>query len=300
MANKNLTPIIISVIIHVAIIGILVWNFNWFDSEQQSTQYVDAPVQAKLVTAPVRPKPDANKPKPRPQPPKEQPKEQPKEEPNKEAEQQKQLEREQEIAREKEIEKQQEAEKLKQQEQKRLELEKQKQEQQKKEQLEKEKQEKERLAEEKRKQEEAEKKRKAEEDRKRKEREEAERKRQQEIKRLEQEMAAQEDEFFEAELDSVRQGQILSEVEKIKILIAAKIIRNWDLPAHEGRCVIKIKTAPGGVVLDTQAISGDSEYCRTGEIAINRADPLPSSDNPKVADELREIEFTFDPSKKNR
>ena len=309
--KKNIVPLIISIAAHGALIGLLVWNFAW-DKVKSNHQYVEAPIQAQLVTAPTKSNPDATSLKRKQEAERKREQELQKQKELQHKKEQEILEREKQQQIQQEQQKQQQekeaqAERQKQLEltqQKQLELEKQKKLEEQKQKAEQERKQKEleqkRIEEEKRKKAEAEAKRKAEQERKRKAKEEAERKKREEIERLEKELASQEDEFFEAELDNVRQGQILSEVDKISNLIAAKIIRNWNWPQHEGICVIKITTGPGGVVLDTRVVNGDDEYCITGEAAIKRSDPLPHSDDPDVLKEFREIEFTFDPSKKNR
>ncbi|WP_026309263.1 cell envelope integrity protein TolA [Kangiella aquimarina] len=292
--KKNIVPIVLSIAVHVIVIGLLLFNFAWDEEVDVKHQYVDAPINAQLVTAPERPKPDANAIK----------KQQEAEKKRKEEERKKQLEKEQEQKRLEAEKQRQEQKKLEQEKQQKLEEEKQKQlalEQQKKleeekkqkeleEKQRKEAEEKQRLEEEKRKKEEAERKRKeaeAEAEKKRKE---------EELRKLEEEMAAMDNEFFEAQRDTVRQGQIMSEVEKLTALITAKIKRNWYPPKAPGACSIRISMGPGGVVLQTEALGGDYDYCETGKAAITRSSPLPSSDDPEVMNQLREMTIVFDPS----
>lgn len=282
--KKNIVPIVLSIAVHVIVIGLLLFNFAWDDEVDVKHEYVDAPINAQLVTAPERPKPDANAIK----------KQQEAEKKRKEEERKKQLEKEQEQKRLEAEKQRQEQEKLEKEKQQKLEKEKQKQlalEQQKK--LEEEKKQKE-LEEKQRK--EAEEKKRLEEEKRKKEEAEAERKRQEELKKLEDEMAALDDEFFEAQRDTVRQGQIMSEVEKLTALITAKIKRNWYPPKVPGACSIRISMGPGGVVLQTEALGGDYDYCETGKAAITRSSPLPSSDDPEVMNQLREMTIVFDPS----
>lgn len=270
--KKNIVPIVLSIAVHVIVIGLLLFNFAWDEEVDVKHQYVDAPINAQLVTAPERPKPDANAIK----------KQQEAEKKRKEEERKKQLEKEQEQKRLEAEKQRQEQKKLEQEKQQKLEEEKQKQlalEQQKKleeekkqkeleEKQRKEAEEKQRLEEEKRKKEEAERKRKeaeAEAEKKRKE---------EELRKLEEEMAAMDNEFFEAQRDTVRQGQIMSEVEKLTALITAKIKRNWYPPKAPGACSIRISMGPGGVVLQTEALGGDYDYCETGKAAITRSSQI--------------------------
>jgi colicin import membrane protein len=301
--KKNIVPIILSVAVHVIVIGLLLFNFAWDDEVDVKHQYVDAPINAKIVTAKELPKPDANAIK----------KQQEAEKKRLEEERKKQLAKEQEQKR-LEVEKQRkQQEKIEQEKQQKLEQEKQKQlaaekqkkleEEKKQEELEeqqrKEAEEKQRLEEEKRKKAEAERKRKEEAERKRKEAEAEKKRKEEELRKLEEEMAAMDDEFFEAQRDTVRRGQIMSEVEKLTALITAKIKRNWYPPKTSGACSIKISMGPGGVVLQTEALGGDYDYCETGKTAITRSSPLPASDDPEVMKELREMTIVFDPSFKD-
>lgn len=297
--KKNIVPITLSIAVHVIVIGLLLFNFAWDDEVDVKHEYVDAPINAKIVTAKELPKPDANAIK----------KQQEAEKKRLEEQRKKQLEKEQEQKRLEAEKQRQQQEKL---EQQKLEEEKKKQlvaEEQKKleeakkqkelEEQQKEAEEKKRLEEEKRKKAEAERKRKEEEERKRKEAEAEKKRKEEELRKLEEEMAAMDNEFFEAQRDTVRRGQIMSEVEKLTALITTKIKRNWYPPKTSGACSIKISMGPGGVVLQTEALGGDYDYCETGKTAITRSSPLPASDDPEVMKELREMTIVFDPSFKD-
>lgn len=293
--KKNIVPIILSIAVHVIVIGLLVFNFAWDDEVNVKHEYVDAPINAKLVTAPERPKPDANAIK----------KQQEAEKKRLEEERKKQLEKEQEQKRLEAEKQRQQQEKLEQEKQRQQAAEQQKklEEEKKQKELEekrqKEAEEKKRLEEEQRKKDEAERKRKEEEERKRKEAEAEKKRKEEALRKLEEEMAAMDNEFFEAQRDTVRQGQIMSEVEKLTALITAKIKRNWYPPKAPGACSIRISMGPGGVVLQAEALGGDYDYCETGKAAITRSSPLPSSDDPEVMNQLREMTIVFDPSFKD-
>lgn len=293
--KKNIVPIILSIAVHVIVIGLLVFNFAWDDEVNVKHEYVDAPINAKLVTAPERPKPDANAIK----------KQQEAEKKRLEEERKKQLEKEQEQKRLEAEKQRQQQEKLEQEKQRQQAAEQQKklEEEKKQKELEekrqKEAEEKKRLEEEQRKKDEPERKRKEEEERKRKEAEAEKKRKEEALRKLEEEMAAMDNEFFEAQRDTVRQGQIMSEVEKLTALITAKIKRNWYPPKAPGACSIRISMGPGGVVLQAEALGGDYDYCETGKAAITRSSPLPSSDDPEVMNQLREMTIVFDPSFKD-
>ncbi|MHC9511119.1 cell envelope integrity protein TolA [Kangiella sp. M94] len=291
--KKNIVPIILSIVVHVIVIGLLVFNFAWDDEVDVKHEYVDAPINAKIVTAKELPKPDANAIKKQQEAEKKRLEEERKKQLAKEQEQ-KRLEAEKQRQQQEKLEQQQlEEEKKKQlaaEKQKKLEEEKKQKELE--EQRQKEAEEKKRLEEDQRK--------KAEAERKRKEAEAEQKRKEEELRKLEEEMAAMDDEFFEAQRDTVRRGQKESEINKLKILIRAKIMRNWYYPATDGSCKIQITVGPGGIVLETKpSLDGDKAYCDTGEAAIKRAEPLPFSDDPEVMSEIRDIGITFDLKAKN-
>jgi len=306
--KKNIIPIVISVVLHLALVVVLVWQFIWKPNIPEH-KYVDAPIQARIATAPKSnpPPQETSKPKVDEQKEKQKKLEQERlEKQKREAERQKKIQREkkeaEQEAKEKAAEEKAAKEKAEQERKKTLALEKKKKEEE---------AEKKRLEEEKRKKAEAEKKRKAEAEKKRlaeekRKKEEAEKKRlaeekrkKEELERLQKELAAEDSEFFDAQESDVKRAQALTEIEKISALIESKIVRLWNKPNEPGLCEVKIKTAPGGVVLETIVIKGDDHYCQTGIAAINRASPLPYSENPDVIKALRSITFTFDPSKKD-
>ncbi|WP_235727533.1 cell envelope integrity protein TolA [Kangiella shandongensis] len=306
MSNKkNILPIVISIVLHLALIMVLIWKFIWQPNIPEH-KYVDAPIQARIAQAPK------NNPPP-PKVDKAKLEQERLEKQRKEQERLKKLQREKELAEQKAREKAEAERKAKEQAElerkKKLALEKKKEEERKK----KEEAERKRLEEEKRKKAEAERKRKEEEARKkklaeekrkkaeaeRKRKEEEERKRQEELERLQKELEAQESEFYDAMEGDVKKAQALTELEELKVRIRDKLARLWNMPSTPGSCTITIKTAPGGVVLDTIVVGGDEAYCQTGISAINRAAPLPYSENPEVIKELRSIRFTFDPTLKD-
>lgn len=297
MANNKVVPFAIAIIGHAALIGLLLWNFE-FDKTATKHKYVDAPVTAKLVTTPEKSKKDAQSLKRKQQEAEKRKIERQKEAKRQEAlkqqeikqQEQKKQQDDKKALEEQAIQRKQQQDKEKQRIAKELEQKKKQQEIDRKKKAEADKKRQADL--EKKKKLEAEKKRKAEAERKRKE---AERKKQQEIADME---ASLDDELFEADLGDVRQTQVMSEVAKLQAAIRSKIIRNWNEPQHEGLCVIRIQMGPGGVVLSTESIEGDANYCDTGVQAIQRSSPLPSSEDPEVMSQLRSFTIRFDPSQK--
>lgn len=315
--KKNILLFGLSILLHVALVVALIWNYA-AKPEKTDNKFVDAPVQARLVTAPERSKKDATSLK------------------KKNLQRQKELEK---IKRERELKKQkeQQLEQQKQEQEKLEKAEKEKQEKQEKENLEKAKKEqeqqkkkaeeqaklkkqKEKEAAEKKKREALEKKKREAEAKKKeaeRKKKEAEAKKKEEIKRKKaaeekkkREEAARkakeladleaslEDELFNADKGAVRQSQIMSEVDKLKAAIRTKVMRNWYIPDVAGVCKVSITIGPGGVLLDAKDNGGDVDYCDSGKLAIQKAAPLPSSDDPAVMKALKKITITFDPTAK--
>jgi colicin import membrane protein len=142
----------------------------------------------------------------------------------------------------------------------------------------------------------AEKKRKAEAERKRKAKEEAERKRLAEERAaqqaLEREMQAQMD-AEAAEIAAAQQQQVNSEVAKFATLIEGKVTRNWIEPEQAGYCVFKLNVAQGGLVIGVTVIEGNPQHCESGKRAIYKSEPLPMSRDPDVFEVLRSINLTL-------
>jgi len=142
-------------------------------------------------------------------------------------------------------------------------------------------------AEDKKRREDAEKKRKKEAEEK-KRREDAEKKRRLEAER---EMQAQ----MVAEQNAAKQQQILTEVQKYVALIKSKISRNWIVGNQTGQCVLEVKLAAGGFVIDVREISGTPGICRSAQAAVYKADPLPVSPKQDVFNKMRTLRLTLDP-----
>ena len=97
---------------------------------------------------------------------------------------------------------------------------------------------------------------------------------------------------IDAELSAAKRQKVLTERQKYIALITDKIRRNW---IESGRCVVEIKLAPGGLVIDVKEISGDVASCRSAKAAVYKADPLPVSKDRDVFNELRNIRLPLAP-----
>lgn len=158
--------------------------------------------------------------------------------------------------------------------------------------------EKKRLAEEKKAAELAAKRKKQEEEEKRKkEALEAEKRRQELEEQMLAEMAAEEAKEAErAAAAARRQAQVLSEVEKYESLIKNKINNNWVKHMELNPCTMKIKIGAGGVVLNTERLSGDQRSCEAAKRAVLNSEPLPVPKDQDVFNKIREMRILFDDS----
>jgi colicin import membrane protein len=118
---------------------------------------------------------------------------------------------------------------------------------------------------------------------------EAEKKRQEE-ERLARELAEQ----IEAEEQAARDQ---SEIDRFMLLITNRIQNAFLNPQRGLSCTLSVKMVPGGDVVDAKVVrsSGNALFDRRAEIAVHKASPLPVPDDPRLFQQMREIEFIFEP-----
>ena len=118
---------------------------------------------------------------------------------------------------------------------------------------------------------------------------EAEKKRQDEERRA-RELAEQ----LEAEEQAARDQ---SEIDRFTRLIQTQIENAFTNPQRGLKCTLLVKMVPGGDVVDAKVVrsSGNVLFDRRAEIAVHKASPLPVPDDPRLFQQMREIEFIFDP-----
>lgn len=118
---------------------------------------------------------------------------------------------------------------------------------------------------------------------------EAEKKRQEEERRAN-ELAEQ----IEAEEQAARDQ---SEIDRFTRLIQTQIENAFTNPQRGLKCTLLVKMVPGGDVVDAKVVrsSGNVLFDRRAEIAVHKASPLPVPDDPRLFQQMREIEFIFDP-----
>ena len=92
-----------------------------------------------------------------------------------------------------------------------------------------------------------------------------------------------------------------SEAEQATLAIKEKVNRSWIRPASATavlKCIIRVRLMSDGTVIDAEVISssGDEDFDRSAENAVNKASPLPvPKDKELFAREFRSFQFLFNP-----
>ena len=92
-----------------------------------------------------------------------------------------------------------------------------------------------------------------------------------------------------------------AEAEQAKLAINQKVNRSWIRPASATavlKCTIRVRLLSDGTVMDAVVISssGDEDFDRSAENAVNKASPLPvPKDKELFAREFRSFQFMFNP-----
>ncbi|WP_372762137.1 cell envelope integrity protein TolA [Pseudoalteromonas sp.] len=123
---------------------------------------------------------------------------------------------------------------------------------------------------------------------------EAERKREQALQeQMLQEQLAQE----QAARNKIRQQQVLSEVDKYRALIMARIQQNLliDEKMKNQQCRVNIRLGFNGLVTQVKSLGGDKLVCEAALRAVRMADTLPVSKDRDVFDQLKNINLTIKP-----
>ncbi|MEL0034910.1 MAG: cell envelope integrity protein TolA [Gammaproteobacteria bacterium] len=129
----------------------------------------------------------------------------------------------------------------------------------------------------------------------RKQREEAERKKREDAERKKREEAARIKAEQEAAARAAQEQRALTERDKYVALIKNKISRNWIVGNNSGQCILEVRLAPGGLILNVREISGGADLCRSAKAAVYKSEPLPVSTDPTVFSKMRTLELTLDP-----
>ncbi len=92
-----------------------------------------------------------------------------------------------------------------------------------------------------------------------------------------------------------------AEAEQAKLAIKQKVNQSWMRPSSTlagSRCTIRVRLMSDGTVMNAEVISssGDEDFDRSAENAVNKASPLPvPKDKELFAREFRSFQFLFNP-----
>jgi colicin import membrane protein len=115
---------------------------------------------------------------------------------------------------------------------------------------------------------------------------------------LDKELAKQLEEE-QAAMSQANQKRVMTEVEKYKALIYSKVKQNLQTDGGfiGETCVVDVRLAPDGLVLQAEAVDGKPALCQIAEAAIFRARTLPVSKDPGVMAQFRNFEIEVSPEK---
>ena len=88
-----------------------------------------------------------------------------------------------------------------------------------------------------------------------------------------------------------------SEKGKYMALVQEKIQRNWRVESSfSGKsCVVNIRLASNGLVIDAKPVEGDTQVCRSAIAAVRQANTLPVSKDPAVFAEFKDFNLRVSP-----
>lgn len=95
---------------------------------------------------------------------------------------------------------------------------------------------------------------------------------------------------------AAQQQFVLSETDKYIGLIKQVIQRNliFESGAVKKECRLNIRMSSSGLVFDVNILSGDPALCRAAQAAVLRPDSLPVSKDPGVYEKLRDFNLTVE------
>ncbi len=104
----------------------------------------------------------------------------------------------------------------------------------------------------------------------------------------------------QARLASQRQSAMQSMINEYVAYIKEKVERNWIQPPGSSSalsCTVQVRLIPSGEVIDAQIVrsSGDAAFDRSVEAAVFKASPLPVPPDAEVMQRFRSIRFEFKP-----
>jgi len=116
-----------------------------------------------------------------------------------------------------------------------------------------------------------------------------------EARALADELAAEEAELAAAA--QARRDQ--SELARYTAAVMRQVSSNFVAPDITSglKCTLLVRMIPGGQVVDAKVVksSGNATFDRQAELAVRKASPLPVPDEPRLFQQMKEIQFEFDP-----
>jgi TonB family protein len=111
-------------------------------------------------------------------------------------------------------------------------------------------------------------------------------------------------EQLSAELAAASQSRAdQSELARYTAAILREVSSNFVAPDIKSglKCTLLVRMIPGGEVVDARVVksSGNSTFDRQAELAVRKASPLPVPDDPRLFQQMKDIQFEFDPSELN-
>lgn len=109
-------------------------------------------------------------------------------------------------------------------------------------------------------------------------------------------LAAEEAEHAAAAQASADASELGRFIARINSAINDRFVRPPGLPGGL-KCTLSVRLIPGGEVIEARVVqsSGNSVFDRQAENAVLKASPLPVPDEPRLFEQMREINFVFDP-----
>ena len=101
----------------------------------------------------------------------------------------------------------------------------------------------------------------------------------------------------QAARNKIRQQQVVSEVDKYKALIMARIQQTLliDEKMKNKQCRVNIRLGFNGLVTQVTSLGGDKLVCEAALRAVRMADTLPVSPDKDVFEQLKNINLTIKP-----
>ena len=87
------------------------------------------------------------------------------------------------------------------------------------------------------------------------------------------------------------------EIDQARAMIQQAVERHFQVSSTmQGKqCVVNVRLASDGLVLQVGEGSGDNAVCQAGILAIRKASPLPMPKNPELIKQIQNLNLTLKP-----